>query len=140
MDVTKLKENLKEKVAGASEFLGGLKEEGKEKFINYVNGLSDIIPIIAETGYRLKGIDMEVSIPPGVDMHFEKFKNISKETIDQILEANKEKELLRSIVKTLVAADEFHKRLKIGDLLLTDISVNLSLPPKVTMKFLKEKG
>lgn len=140
MDVAKFKDSLKGKVAGASEFLGDLKEEGKEKFINYVNGLSDIIPIIAQTGYRLKGIDMEVSIPPGVDMHFEKFKNISKEEIDHILEANKDKELLRSIVKALVTADEFHKKLKMGDLLLTDISVNLSLPPKVTIKFLKKKG
>jgi hypothetical protein len=139
MDITKLKDNLKEKVSGASEYLDDLKEEGKEKIINYVNGLTDIIPIIAETGYRLKGIDMEVSIPPGVDMHFEKFKTISKEKIDEILEANKDKDLLRSIVKALVTADEFHKKLKMGDLLLTDISVNLSLPPKITIKFLKKK-
>ena len=140
MDVTKLKDNLKETISGASGFLGDLKEEGKEKFINYVNGLSDIIPIIAETGYRMKGIDMEVSIPPGVDMHFEKFKNIPQEKIDKILEANKDKDLLRSIVKALVAADALHKKLKIGSLQLTDISVNLGIPPKVTVKFLKKKG
>jgi hypothetical protein len=140
MDVTKIKDNLKEKVTGASEFLGDLKEGGKEKFIAHVNSLSDIIPIIAQTGYQLKGIDMDVTIPPGVNMHFEKFKNISDEEIGQILDANKGKELLRSIVKALVTADEFHKKLKMGDLLLTDISIGLSLPPKVTIKFVKKKS
>ncbi|HTY39382.1 MAG TPA: hypothetical protein VMH23_19855 [Bacteroidota bacterium] len=139
MDVSKLTENVKGKIAGASELLGGLKDDAKEKFINYVNGLGDILPVVAETGYRLKGIDMEMSIPPGVDMHFEKFKNVSKENIDKILEANKDKDLLRSLVKALVAADEFHNRLKIGGLKLTDLSVNLSIPPKVTIKFVKEK-
>jgi hypothetical protein len=138
MDISKIKQNLKDKVSDASGYLSDLKEEGKEKFINYVNNLSDIIPIIAETGYQMKGIDMEVAIPPGINMHFEKVRNISKEKIDEILEANKEKELLRSIVKALVAADELHNKLKMGDLLLTDISVNLSLPPKVTIKFVKK--
>jgi hypothetical protein len=140
MDITKLKQNIKDKVSDASGYLTDLKEEGKDKIINYFNGLSEIIPIIAETGYRLKGIDMEVTIPPGINMHFEKFKNISKEKIDQILEQNKEKELLRAIVKALVSADEFHKKLKMGSLRLTDISVNLGLPPKVTIKFAKKKG
>ncbi|HMD14372.1 MAG TPA: hypothetical protein VKI62_07095, partial [Bacteroidota bacterium] len=93
------------------------------------------IPIIAETGYRLKGIDMEVSLPPSVEMHFEKFKNISEKKIDQILEANKGKELLTAIVRALVSAEAFHQKLKLGNLLLTDISVSLGLPPKVTMKF-----
>jgi hypothetical protein len=140
MDITKLKQNIKDKVSDASDYLSDLKEEGKDKIINYVNGLGDIIPIIAETGYRLKGVDMEITIPPGVNMHFEKFKNISKEKINQILEQNKDKELLRAIVKALVSADELQKKLKMGSLHLTDISVNLGLPPKVTIKFVKKKG
>lgn len=140
MDISKIKDNLREKVAGASELLGDLEEGGKEKFVAYVNGLADIIPIIAQTGYRLKGIDMAVTIPPGVDMHFEKFKNISEKEIDKILDANKDKAMLSSIVKALVAADDFHKKLKLGNLVLTDISVEVSLPPKVTIKFVKKKG
>jgi hypothetical protein len=137
MEFGKLKDNLKEKVTNVTDFIGDLKDEGKEKFVNYINGLSDIIPIIATAGYRLKGIDIDVAIPPGVNMLFEKIKDVPKEEIDAIMEANKDKELLRSIVKALEMADDFHNKLKMGDLRFTSVNVNLSLPPKVTMKFIK---
>ncbi|MFI5252264.1 MAG: hypothetical protein ACHQQQ_07545 [Bacteroidota bacterium] len=140
VDFKGMKDNLKEQLTGASEYLSDLKDESKEKMVNYFNNLGDLIPVIAETGYRLKGIDIDVSIPPGVNMHFEKFKNMSKEAIDEILEKNKDKEMLKTIVNSLVAADEFHKKLKMGDLLFTSISINLGLPPKVTIKFVKKGG
>jgi len=135
--LTKIKEDLKDKVSGVTEYIGDLKEEGKEKSVNYINGLTEIVPIIATTGYTLKGVDIEVAIPPGLNLHFEKSENISKEKIDEIIEANKDKEMLQTIVKTLVMADEFHNKLKMGSLLFSTISVNLSIPPKVTIKFAK---
>ncbi len=135
--LSKIKDDLKGKVSGVTEYIGDLKEEGKEKSISYINGLSEILPIVAKTGYRLKGVDIEMALPPGINLQFEKFENISKEEIDTIMEANKDKDLLQTIVKTLVMADEFHNKLKMGDLLFTTISVNLSIPPKVSLKFAK---
>jgi len=135
--LSKIKDDLKGKVSGVTEYIGDLKEEGKEKSISYINGLSEILPIVAKTGYRLKGVDIEMALPPGINLQFEKFENISKEEIDKIMEANKDKDLLQTIVKTLVMADEFHNKLKMGDLLFTTISVNLSIPPKVSLKFAK---
>ena len=114
MALNKLTESLKGKVAGATEFLSDLKDESKEKLLNYINGLGDILPIIAQTGYRLNAIDIEVSIPPGVNLQFEKVQDVSKEKIDSILDQNKDKDLLRMIVNSLVAADEFHKKVKLG--------------------------
>ncbi len=135
--LSKIKDDLKGKVSGVTEYIGDLKEEGKEKSISYINGLSEILPIVAKTGYRLKGVDIEMALPPGINLQFEKFENISKEEIDKIMEADKDKDLLQTIVKTLVMADEFHNKLKMGDLLFTTISVNLSIPPKVSLKFAK---
>lgn len=139
VDFNAMKSNLKEQIAGAAEYLSNLKDEGKEKIIDYFNNLTDLIPVIAETGYRLKGIDIDLSIPPGVDMHFEKFKDLSREAIDEILEKNKDKDMLKTIVNSLVAADDLHKKLKVGNLVFSDISLNIGLPPKVTLKFSKKK-
>jgi hypothetical protein len=140
VDLGTLKNSFKEQVTSASEYLSDLKEDSKEKIINYFNNLSELIPIIAETGYRLKGIDIELSLPPGINMRFEKFKNMSREAIDEILEKNKEKEMLNAIVNSLVTADEFHNKLKMGDLVFRDISLKLGLPPKVTIAFVKKEG
>lgn len=138
MVLDKLTDSLKGKVAGATDFLGDLKEGSKEKLLNYVNGLGDILPIIAETGYRLKSVDIEVSIPPGVNLQFEKVQDVSKEKIDGILEQNKDKDLLKLIVNSLMAADEFHKKVKLGNYAFTEITIDLSLPPKVHIKFVRK--
>jgi hypothetical protein len=140
VDLGTIKNNFKEQINGASEYLSDLKEDSKEKMINSFNNLSELVPIIAETGYRLKGIDIELSLPPGINMRFEKFKNMSREAIDEILEKNKEKEMLNAIVNSLVTADEFHNKLKMGDLVFRDISLKLGLPPKVTIAFVKKEG
>lgn len=125
-------------MAGASEFLSDIKDESKEKVLTYVNGLGEILPIIAETGYRLESIDMEVSIPPGIHLQFQKIQDVSKEKIDAILEANKDKDMLKLIVNALVAADEFHKKVKLGNYVFTDVAIDLSLPPKVHIKFVRK--
>jgi hypothetical protein len=138
MVLNKFSETLKEKAAEATGLLSDLKEGGKEKLLDYVNGLAEILPIIAETGYKLKAFDIEISIPPGVNLQFEKVQDVPKEKIDSILEANKNREMLHLIVNSLVAADEFHKRIKVGNFTLTDISVDLSIPPNVHIKFVKK--
>ena len=84
MVLRKLTENMKGKVAGASEFLTDLKDQSKEKLLAHVNGLGEILPIIAETGYRLESIDIEVSIPPGINLQFQKVLDVSKEKINSI--------------------------------------------------------
>lgn len=138
MVLNKLTENLKDKIGGASGFLNDLKDGSKEKLLNYVNGLSDILPIIAETGYRLESFDIEISLPPGVNLQFKKVQDVSKEKIDSILEANKDKEMLKMIVNSLVAADEFHKKIKVGNYTFTDIGVDVSIPPHVHIKFVRK--
>ena len=135
MEIKKFKSDIKDKVTSVTETISDLKEGGRDKFFNYVNNLSDIIPIIATTGYRLKGVDIEISLPPGISMQFSKVENISKEKINEIMEANKDNELLKSIIKSLVMADELHNKIKMGNLQLTTINVNLTLPPKVSIKF-----
>jgi hypothetical protein len=140
VDFNSIKGNVKEQLSKASEYVTDLKEDGKEKLVAYFNSISDLFPVIAETGYRLKGVDMELSIPPGINLHFQKFKNMSREAIDEILEKNKDKEMLKTIVNSLVAADEIHNKLKVGDLVFSDISISLGLPPSVTIKFVNKGG
>jgi hypothetical protein len=138
MALNRLTENLKDKVAGAGGYLSDLKEEGKEKFLNYLNGLGEILPLIAEAGYTLDSFDVDVSLPPGISMKFEKVLDVSRVKIDSILEQNKDKDLLKMIVTSLVAADEFHKKIKLGSFLLTHITVDLSVPPRMKISFVKK--
>jgi DNA replicative helicase MCM subunit Mcm2 (Cdc46/Mcm family) len=137
VDLKKISENIKDKVVDASNIISDFKDESKEKIIGVVNNVGDLLPIIAETGYSLKQVEVEISIPPGIVLHFEKTKNISPEKIEEILEENKDKDLLKIIVKSLVSADELHKKIKLGNMVFRDIVIGLGIPPKVNICFVK---
>ena len=129
---------LKDKMSSAGDILGNLKDKSVDKFLEYLNNINDILPIIAKTGYALVGMSVDVSIPPGVNLDFHKTKEVSKEEIEKILEQNEGRPVLKLIVDSLVTANEFHKRIKLGSLPFTGISVGVSMPPKVTLKFIKK--
>jgi hypothetical protein len=139
MALKELGESLKEKVAGAADILTDLKESGKEKLLDYVNKLSEVLPVVAEAGYRLEEFEIDISIPPGVNLQFKKVQDVPRETIDRLLEQHKDQDILRNIVNALVAADEFHNKVTIGGYLFTTITVNLSIPPQVHLKFVRKE-
>lgn len=138
MALDSIKGTIKDKMSSAGDILGKVKSQSVDKFLDYVNSINDVLPIIAKTGYTLKGMTIDVSIPPGVSLDFQKTKDVSRKDIEKILEENKGRPVLKLIVDSLVTANEFHKRIKLGSLPFTGILVDVSLPPKVTMKFNKK--
>jgi len=80
----------------------------------------------------------EVSFPQGISMSFEKTLETSKETTDRILKSHKDNELLKMIVSSLVLADEYRKKIKLDGLIFTGITVDVNIPPRVSVKFIKK--
>lgn len=138
MGLHSVKGRIKDKMSSAGDTLSNLKSKSVDKFLDYVNSINDVLPIIAKTGYTLKGMSIDVSIPPGVILEFQKTKDVSKKDIEKILQENKGRPILKLIVDSLVTANEFHKKIKLGSLPFTGILVEVSLPPKVTLKFNKK--
>lgn len=109
-----------------------------DELINATNRINSILPLISQTGFVLKEMHSEVSFPQGISMSFEKTLETSKETTDKILKSHKDNELLRIIVSSLVSADEYRKKIKLDGLMFTGITVDVSMPPRVSVKFIKK--
>ena len=105
-----------------------------EKLADMANDLIALSPIIEKTGFRTKEINVGVSIPPIIVFHFEKFADVSKDDIDAILKENEDKTLLKVIVTTLVAADDFQKKLTLGNFKFNEIDIEVGVPPEVNVK------
>ena len=99
-----------------------------EKLADMANDLIALSPIIEKTGFRTKEINV------GVSIHFEKFADVSKDDIDAILKENEDKTLLKVIVTTLVAADDFQKKLTLGNFKFNEIDIEVGVPPEVNVK------
>lgn len=113
-----------------------VKDLTKEKLVALANDLIALSPIIEQTGYKSKEINIGLSLPPKVVFHFEKVADISREQIDQILENNAEKPLLRVIVQTLVTADEFQQKITPGSFRFSEIDIEIGVPPRVNVKLI----
>jgi len=107
-----------------------------EKLAVIANYLIALSPIIEKTGYRTKEINIGVSLPPKIIFHFEKFADISKEEIAEILKANDDKTILKVIVGTLTTADEFQSKLTLGNFKFSEIDIEVGVPPQVNVKLM----
>lgn len=134
---------LGEGYTAATELLGetlqnfyDVKDLTRDKITNITNDFIALSPIIEETGYRTKEINIGVGIPPRMIVHFEKFASVSQETIDAILLEHQDKKLLKVIVHTLLSADAFQQKLTLGNFEFNEISIELGVPPEVNVKFM----
>ena len=127
--------NIKTKASAAGDVN---RNSSADELINATNRINSILPLISQTGFVLKEMHSEVSFPQGISMSFEKTLETSKETTDKILKSHKDNELLKIIVSSLVSADEYRKKIKLDGLMFTGITVDVSMPPRVSVKFIKK--
>jgi len=109
-----------------------------DELIEATGRINSILPFISQTGYVLKEMHTEVSFPPGISLCFEKTLETSKQTTDKILKSHKDNEMLKMIVNALVAADEYRKKIKLDGMMFTGITVDVNMPPRVSIKFIKK--
>ena len=130
--------NIKSKGSSAGNGSGKAMGIASDELIDATNRINSILPLISQTGFVLKEMYTEDSFPQGISMCFEKTLEISKETTDRILKSHKENELLKMIVNALVSADEYRKKIKLDGLIFTGITVDVNMPPRVSVKFIKK--
>src|ERR1043165_755329 len=90
----KLKESKEETAAKMTEYFGklnSLKDDAREKLLQYSKELIELIPIIEQCGYRTAGFKIGIGIPPDIIFQFQNFKDISDEERNAILEQHKDK-------------------------------------------------
>jgi hypothetical protein len=59
--------------------IGDLGASTKKKFIDYVKDVFNVLPLLEKAGFRTNRLIVGVSIPPSVEIHFSRFKEINKE-------------------------------------------------------------
>ena len=110
-----------------------MSEDSREKYAKYNSDLIAISPLIEEIGFKTKEITLSMGIPPSFTFHFEKFKDITPERREEILNAHKENKFLAPVVKMLVTADNYQSKIKMGAFKFSCIEIQLGLTPGVNM-------
>jgi len=123
-----------------TEKFSNMTESAKEKSANFTSDLISLSPIIEEIGFKTKGITLGIGLPPSATFHFEKYKEIDEARRNEIVEQHKEKPLLSVIVNTLVTADNYQKKVSLGNFRFECIEVCIGLTPGVNVQLVPKNS
>lgn len=142
MDIESIKSGFSEavdsfdtKLKDSVSFLKNIKEMSQDKLNNLVNDILGLAPLIEVTGFNMKDVSVDVSIPPGISLQFVKEKDVDPKTIEKLLEENKEKKILSLIVQGLKKADDLQKGMNLSHYLFRGLSMRIGLPPDISLKY-----
>ncbi|APZ45730.1 hypothetical protein BW723_05195 [Polaribacter reichenbachii] len=119
--------------------IGDLGTNTKNKFIDYVKDVFNVLPLLEKAGFRTNRLIVGVSIPPSVEIHFSRFKEVDKEEIDLLYEEYKDKKMFKMILKALLMSNEFQSKLSSESLVFAETCIEISIPPKVSIKYLNKE-
>lgn len=129
-------EQILNQLKGGLSKIGDIGTNTKDKFVNYVKDVFDVLPIIEEAGFKTNRLIVGISIPPSVEIHFSRFKELNKEEMDLLLEQYSDKKMFKLILKALLMSNEFQGKLSSETLVFSETCIEISIPPKVSIKYL----
>lgn len=118
--------------------IGDFGASTKNKFINYVKDIFDVLPLIEKAGFRTNRLIVGISIPPSVEIHVSRYKEIDEEEIQQLYKEYKNKKMFKLILKALLMSNEFQGKLSSDNLVFSETCIEISTPPKVSIKYLNK--
>jgi hypothetical protein len=121
-------------------FLKSKKEQSVQKLSGMVNNILGLAPLIEATGFNMRRVDVDAAIPPSISLTFLKEKDVSPETVEKILEENKDKNMLNLIVKGLQKADSMQKGMNLSGYVFQEMKMKIGLPPDISLMFVRKKG
>jgi len=146
MDIEKIKSGFSDAMDSAMDsigskfddsltFLKNMKEASGDKIGSFVNDILGLAPLIEATGFSMKDVSVDVTVPPGLTLAFVKERDVPPEEIEKLLEENGDKKVLTVIVKSLQKADNLQKGMNLSHYLFRGLSLKIGLPPDISLKY-----
>lgn len=114
---------------------GSIFDAGFEQVAHAVADFNATLPIVAEAGYKLGDVTVEMSISPRISASFTVAEALSDEQTERIVQENSDNKLAVMIIRTLHRAGKLQSLLTVGGLRPLGLSIGIGLSPSVSIKF-----
>ncbi len=111
----------------------------KNKFITYVKEIFDILPLMEKAGFRTNRLVIGISIPPSVEIHFSRFKEIEEKEMEALKKEYADKKMFDLVLNALLMANDFQSKISSENLVFSETCLEISIPPKVSIKYLNKE-
>jgi hypothetical protein len=129
--VDKSEHQSKDEVDEASEFK--INETLSNKVKGIINDFIEAAPLIEAAGFRIRDLEVELSVIPKLIPHFEKMADTDDATRNEIIAKVGNKRIIRLLLKALFKADNFQKSLKMGNLQFSGIEIEITAIPAIRL-------
>ncbi|WP_109301196.1 hypothetical protein [Aquimarina sp. AU474] len=119
--------------------IGDIGTNTKDKFVNYVKDIFDVLPLIEKAGFRTNRLIVGISIPPSVEIHFSRVTEFDEGYIQELLDEYSDKKMFKLILKGLLMSNEFQSKISTEDLIFSETCIEISIPPKISIKYLNKE-
>ncbi|MBL7771245.1 MAG: hypothetical protein JNM95_00130 [Chitinophagaceae bacterium] len=121
----------------SKDILTPLKEYGVEKLNDTWVQIEAATDTLAQTGYSITSIDVNLSLPPALSMNLEQIENIGDEEEKKLLEANKDNTFVYSLLVALFKANAVQQSIVSTKYKFSGLKIGLGFPPNIDMVFKK---
>ena len=119
----------------SSEIWTNIKSAGKEKLKSAVENLNDALPEIEGAGFILVRLDVDISLLPRLFARFKQIRLVDKKEREAILSKTKKNKFLNFILLGLFKAADIKKEIKIDQMDLKEIELEIGLTPSAKLIF-----
>ncbi len=112
-----------------------INEAISNKVKTIINDFINAAPLIEEAGFRIRDLEVELSIIPKLIPHFEKLNDTDEATRISIIEQVKDKRIIRLLLKALFKADNFQQSLNMGNMEFTAIEIEITAIPAIRLLY-----
>ncbi len=100
-----------------------------------INDFIESAPIIEEAGFRIRDMEIELSVIPKLIPHFEKIKSIGDEERAKIIDKVANKKVIKILLKALFKADNFQQSMNMGNLDFAGIEIEITAIPAIRLLY-----
>lgn len=113
----------------------GLKGVSGDALAKTASSFNDALPYIERAGYHVTEIEVGLGLSPKAVAHLELATMIPPEGRDALLDEVRERALVRTILQSLFRAADAREKLRFRGFHFTDMELELSVLPSVSLKF-----
>jgi hypothetical protein len=100
-----------------------------------IDDINAAMPILAEYGYKMNELEIGLGLVPKVIPHFSISGELTEEQEKELLSKLEGKKIASLVVNALIQASKLQSSIKVNGLKFTEVEIEASVPPNVTLKF-----
>src|SRR5262249_54143391 len=123
------------KAADVKEQAADAREAGLEKMGGLLDDFNAALPVLRKAGFTVKGVNIELGVPPKVVAEFYCAADITEEEVDTLTQENADRKFTVLLLRSLLQAWKLHSKFHIAGMRVNELAVVIGLLPLVTLKF-----